>query len=961
MITKVQQVSDLKLLMQALADAKLIVANKEKKTNYSINVSQVQGDKITKITEQEASGKNLANVIDVSFNTLGSKYFIVYNGQEGLQGEQGDEGEQGDKGKNGYDGLVTQRKVLIIANDDETENNEYAVWSAYRGKVLRDFLNSLSEIIISDDAYELLFREEKFLELEFNTRADNQDITIVNYDTSDHKKYVKYWTFEDDGIFEEYFIKDGDDYIKLENFDIWKDFYLSDDLDECYTRELVTTVINEETGETSSEYVYTKVSKPTWMYLEFETVVEDTKSNIINSTKELSGDDDDHYVPPIPEDEEIIISHIGISSITIDDKNEITIKSNINNIITKTVSILPLDYINSPIGIEYDEEKVKVFEDGRIMALDEPGTTDVKIYSIEDPSISVLIHLNIVILIESISFGATSIDGYPNETEKIQLVPEIFPETATNQTLIYSIIDDEYKEVAFDDVYVLDEETNNISLKTEGQKVYIKEGAEYKEVTINNLTDDYQLLVNGFVIYSKNDDVLPPLYIENNEVIATVNEDGELILLKEGTVQVKAESTDGSGTSATIIVNVLTRSADIVIDGLYTEDVEIEEDGETETITMNYYDILIDVTGNGRFMNTINVNLVPEDTSNKKLIWAFEDPTIPGRYLNVSDDTLSAQIRITSYDEPIKLNITSVDGGVSRIIYLVGKVPITDITLDTELLSLDLGDRHALYADISPNNADNKELSWTINNSFIADLVVSQDTRSCQVITRNGGTAEITVTANDGSGTSATCTLESVTLITNIVLNNNDKMTVYAGQTYDIPYTISPSDAFNKTLDWKSTKQDAGIDIIGTNGRFAATQACVGKIYAIARDNGGVVASMDVEVLKASEELRINDNPQDFDHYNEDNYQAIASSGEIVISDYILNLKVNDNYTLIAAVYPDDATFQVLNYESSDEEICEIDNNGNITALKPGTVTITISTNDDEGHKLSGSCIVNIN
>ena len=958
MITKVQQVSDLKLLMQALADAKLIVANKEQKTNYSINVSKVQGDKITKITEQEASGKNLANVIDVSFNTLGSKYFIVYNGQEGLQGEQGNEGEQGDKGRAGFDGLVTQRKILVIANDDETDDNEYAVWSAYRGKVLRDFLDSLSEIIISGDTYDLLFRDERFIELEFNTRADNQDITIVNYDTSDHKRYIKYWTFEDDGSIAEYFVKEGDDYIKLENFDVWQDYYLSDELDECYTRELITTIINEETGESTSEYVYTKVNKPTWMYLEFETVVEDTKSNIINSTKELSGDDDDHYVPPTPEDEEIVISHISISSITIDGQNEITIRSDINNIITKTVSILPLDYINSPIGIEYDEEMVKVFEDGRIMALDNPGQTDVKIYSIEDPSISVLVHLNIVVLIKSISFESMTINGYPSETEKVQLQPIIYPNDATNQILKYTIIDEDYKEVGFDDVYVLDEETNNISLKTEGQKVYIKENGEYKEVTINNLTDDYQLLVDGFAIYSKDDDVLPPLYIENDEVIATVDNEGKLTLIKEGTVQVKAEAQDGSGISSIVTVNVLTKSTDIVIDGMYTKDVEIEEDGETETITMNYYDILIDVTGNSRFMNTINVNLVPEDTSNKNLVWSFETPT-QDRYLLVSDDTLSAQIRVTSYDEPIVLIIESEDGGVKKTINLIGKVPVTNIDLDKELLTLDLGDEYTLHADVYPNNADNKELKWTISNPLIADLVVSEDTHSCKVITRNGGTAEITAEATDGSRTSITCTLESVILITDIRLNNGQKMVVYSGQTYDIPYEIIPNDAFNKVLKWKSTKEDGGISIVGTTGKFMASQPCIGKIYAMAQDNGGVIASMDVEVLKASEELRINDDPND--NVNEDTYQAIASSSEMVISDYTLNLKVNDNYTLIAAVYPDNATYQVLNYESSDEEICEIDNNGNITALKPGTAVITISTNDDEGHKLSGSCIVNIN
>ena len=957
MITKIQQVSDLKLLMQALSDAKLIVANKEQKANYSIKLPQVQGDKITKITEIEASGDTLANVIDVAFNTLGSKYFVVYNGEVGDQGKEGSQGPQGDKGHARYTDISTSNKILVIANDDESEG-EYTVWSAYRGKVLRDFLESLSEIIISDDTYNLLFRDEVFLELEFNTRADNQDITIVNYDNSDHKRYVKYWTFEDEGLEEEYFVKNGDEYVKLENFDVWTDFYLSDDLDECYTRELITTVINEETGETSSEYVYTLVNKPTWMYLEFETKTEDTTSNIINSRTELSGDDDDHYVPPIPEEEEIIISHISISSIEIDGSTSITIKSDINNIITKTISILPVNYINSPIGIEYDETMVKVFEDGRIMALDNPGTTTVKIYSVEDPSIYATINLNIVVLIKDIMFESNVINGYPSDTEVFHLNPIISPADASNQELIYTVLDNEYKEVEFDDVYVLDEETNNISLVDYTQKVYIKDGNDYIEVIVNNLTDDYQLIANDYVVYSKDDDILPPLYVKNTDVIATVDENGDLRLLKEGTVQVKVESTDGSGKSAIITINVLTRSNDIEIQGLYRDTFEIDE----EMVELNNcYDILIDVGGRGRFMNTINATLLPEDTSNKELSWRFETPS-QSNYLSVSDDTLSCTIRMTSYDKPVKLIVETVDGGVTKEIYLIGKVPVTNITLNSQLVTLDLGDRYILTANIEPNNADDKELSWSIANPLIADLVVSQDTHSCEVITKGGGATEIKVKATDGSGSEVTCTLESVILITDIILNNGNNMVVYGnGQTYEIPYEIVPNDAYNKTLEWHSTKEGNGIDIIGTvegnKLRFRATSPCIGKIYAMSKDNGGVVASIDVEVLIASQELRLNENGDN----DVDTYKIVASATEVVLSDYVLNLKVNDNYTLIAAVYPDNASLQVLNYQSLDENICDIDENGNITALSPGSTKILISTNDAEGNKLSAECIVNIN
>lgn len=940
MITQIQRVSDLQLLLTALSDAKLIVANKEQKTNYAIKVPQVQGDKIININEIEASGESITNVIDVSFNTLGSKYFIVYNGHQGEQGQQGNKGEDGDKGDSPYQDLQTNKKVLVIANDDVTDNNEYAVWSGYRGKVYYDFLNSLSEIILNADTYDLLFRDEVFLQLEFNTKADNQDITIVNYDTSNHKKYVKYWTYEDDGLDVEYFIKNGDEYIKLENFDVWKDFYLSDELSECYTRTLESEIINTDTGETNSWYEYHPVNKPTWMYLEFETISEDTTSNIIYSTTNLP-DDEEQYIIPDTSEEEVIVSHIRISSIKIDDSTSITIKSDINNIITKAVTILPTNYINSPIGIEYDENMVKVFEDGRIMALDTPGETTVRIYSIENPNIYAEIHLNIVILVNSLMFESTNIKGYVGDT--IQLNPIITPSNATNKELKYTIIDDDYKVISFEDAFIIDEETNNISLKDENVDIFIKEQDAYIKLVINNLTDDYQLLANDFVIYSKDDDEIPTLYKENLDVIGTVDQTGLVTFIKEGEVSIKAETTDNTGLSAMITLNVLTKAQDIVIDRLYRKEIESEDEEEEMIVLDNCYDILIDTEGKNRFMNTIEAQLLPSDTSVKELSWELESLN-PNVYLSVSDDTLSCQIKVTRYTDPIKLIVSTIDGGARKEIYLIGKTPISNIYLNSDLITLDLGDTYNLTATIFPNSSNNKNLEWSISNSFIADLQVSEDTHSCKVITKNGGDAIITVRATDGSNTYATCRLESVILITGIELNNNAKMVVYGnGNTYEIPYIITPAEAYNKTLKWYSTNDN--IAHIDGQGRFIAGTPGNAKIYAVAQDNSGVVSSIDIEVLIASEEIILSESSEEY----------------IILSSYNLDLNVNDNYTLITAVYPDNASLQVLNYISEDPTIAEVDNNGNITALKPGTTKIIITTNDKDGKELHAECVVNIN
>lgn len=51
----------------------------------------------------------------------------------------------------------------------------------------------------------------------------------------------------------------------------------------------------------------------------------------------------------------------------------------------------------------------------------------------------------------------------------------------------------------------------------------------------------------------------------------------------------------------------------------------------------------------------------------------------------------------------------------------------------------------------------------------------------------------------------------------------------------------------------------------------------------------------------------------------------------------------------------------LVNYTSSDETVCIVDANGLVSALTPGTATITATATDPEGHTASGICQVQVN
>ena len=79
--------------------------------------------------------------------------------------------------------------------------------------------------------------------------------------------------------------------------------------------------------------------------------------------------------------------------------------------------------------------------------------------------------------------------------------------------------------------------------------------------------------------------------------------------------------------------------------------------------------------------------------------------------------------------------------------------PVTNITLDKTELSLYTEGSETLTATIEPDNATNKNVTWSSNNEAVATV------DNGKVTAVKEGTATITVTAQDGSGVSASCSV----------------------------------------------------------------------------------------------------------------------------------------------------------------------------------------------------------
>ena len=174
----------------------------------------------------------------------------------------------------------------------------------------------------------------------------------------------------------------------------------------------------------------------------------------------------------------------------------------------------------------------------------------------------------------------------------------------------------------------------------------------------------------------------------------------------------------------------------------------------------------------------------------------------------------------------------------------VASIPVTGVTLNKSIDTLNSGGTLQLAAAVAPINADNKAVTWKSSDSSI----VTVDDKGLVTANKTGkvGSANVTVTTVDGSKT-ATCkvTVNSVS-VTGITLNCT-QTTVNKGGTVTITATVAPSNATNKKVTWKS--DNAAVATVSSNGVVTAVKSGTANITVTTGD-GSKTASCKVTVKR---------------------------------------------------------------------------------------------------------------
>lgn len=259
-------------------------------------------------------------------------------------------------------------------------------------------------------------------------------------------------------------------------------------------------------------------------------------------------------------------------------------------------------------------------------------------------------------------------------------------------------------------------------------------------------------------------------------------------------------------------------------------------------------------------------------------------------------------------------------------------VPVSSVELDRNRLSLAVGEDDMLEAIVLPENATNRSVSWSSSNPAVA--VVDK----YGVIDAVGrGKAIITVVSRDGTNKKATCEVtvngEGVNeevKVSRIRLNAPSKK-IAAGKKVKLTAVITPSNASNKALIWRSG--DAKIATVDNNGNVAINKKAGGRsvvITATAADGSGVKGTYQITAMKGV-------------------VKKVAVSGA-------KSVKAGKSIKLKAKVTATKKANKGVKWTSSNKKYATVSSSGKVKTYKSGKgkkVKITAKATDGSGKKAS--------
>lgn len=250
-------------------------------------------------------------------------------------------------------------------------------------------------------------------------------------------------------------------------------------------------------------------------------------------------------------------------------------------------------------------------------------------------------------------------------------------------------------------------------------------------------------------------------------------------------------------------------------------------------------------------------------------------------------------------------------------------VAAAKVTLNATSKKITTGKSFTLKATVAPSNTTDKVV-WKSSNTKVATVSANGTVKAVKA-----GTAVITATAGKVKATCKVTVANPVYKVTSIKLAAAPSRYITAGKRVQLRATITPSNATNKAVTWKSS--NTRIATVSSTGIVTFNKNAGGKkvtITATAKDGSKKYARITLACMKGS-------------------VKSIRLSGKTTVT--------NGQSTKVTAAVTSQggSANRSLAWSSSNTKLAIVDKYGKVKTIKgkKGTVTITAKATDGSGKK----------
>lgn len=534
-----------------------------------------------------------------------------------------------------------------------------------------------------------------------------------------------------------------------------------------------------------------------------------------------------------------------------------------------------------------DASVATVSNSGKVTAVDE-GTATITVKSVDGEKTATC-EITVIIPVSSLSITPQTLEL--TEGESADLIATILPENATYKTVSWNTDDNNVVVVSKGGrITALRPGTAKITASTgNGLSASCIVTVKAKEIPVSSvsvsptslsLTEKETAKLTATVEPSNatNKNVT---WSSNNNLVATVDKNGEVTAVRAGTATITVTTEDGEKkASCEVVVSVPVIHVSSI--SVYPSTLQMTE-GDTRTLS---------------------ISISPRNATDKSVTWSSNNTAVA----TVENGTVHA---VGAGNATI--TVTTNDGektATCAVTVNAATVAVTGVSLNKTNLELTEGEDETLTATVSPNDATNKNVSWSTSDESVATV------NNGTVHAVGAGNATITVTTEDGEKT-ATCAVTVNAATVHVTGVSLDKTTLgLTDDGYDtLTATVYPSDATDKSVTWSSS--DESIATVENGTVYAVGDgSCT---ITVTTTDGGKTASCDVTV-------------------------TVLVTG-VSLDQPSLTLEVGSTGNLTATVAPDGATNKSVSWSTSNSDVATV-NNGVVTAVAEGTATITVTTDD---------------